>query len=119
MNKRKYMQLSDGPLCQPERRVEVLPIPRRELWGLVAMVLALCVMVGGLLVPAPAVAQSSENACIKEKIGGNPPCTANDVRVGKMEIVGTPQSCTAGSDVTVPIKATIESGPDRWDIGLW
>jgi hypothetical protein len=70
---------------------------------------------------APAFAQSSGNACIVEEVGGNPSCTANDVRIGKMELVTGPSSCDPDDPTpfAVTIKATIESGPDRYDIGLW
>ena len=95
-------------------------------------------LVTGLLAGSDALAQSSGNACIKEKIGGNPPCTANDVRIGTLLLVsndncvgagdpftcctgadtgtcdGGPTSCVVGEDITVTMQATIESGPDRW-----
>jgi hypothetical protein len=70
---------------------------------------------------APAFAQSNNNACIVQQVGGNPPCTANDVRIGHMELVAGPSMCDPNDPTPFPvtIKATIESGPDRYDIGLW
>ena len=79
-------------------------------------------LAGGLIAAAtPAFAQSFNNLCIKEQIGGNPPCTANDVRVGSMQLIAGPSSCdpTNPTPFAVTIEATIESGPDRYDIGLW
>src|SRR5262249_5712306 len=79
-------------------------------------------LAGGLIAAAtPAFAQSSNNNCITQEVGGNPPCTANDVRVGSMQLVTGPSSCdpTDPTPFTVTVEATIESGPDRYDIGLW
>ena len=100
----------------------------------------------GILLAAtamPAAAQSGGNTCIKETIGGNPPCSANDVRVGFLQLVtnencvsagspfscctgnmagtcdGGPTSCFLGEDIDVTLMATIESGPDRYAIGIW
>src|SRR6185369_3550015 len=70
---------------------------------------------------APAFAQSNNNACIVQEVGGNPPCTANDVRIGHMQLVTGPSMCDPNDPTPFPvtIEATIESGPDRYDIGLW
>src|SRR5262245_3312968 len=79
-------------------------------------------LAGGLMAPAtPAFAQSSGNLCITQKIGGNPPCTANDVRIGTMTLIAGPSNCdpTDPTPFAVTLEATIESGPDRYDIGLW
>jgi hypothetical protein len=82
--------------------------------------LVMLLVIGGLILGgSPVAAQSSGNLCIKERIGGNPPCTANDVRIGTLAVVGGAQSCTPGDDITVTLEATIESGPDRWAVGLW
>ena len=62
----------------------------------------------------------SEQLCLKQKTGlNNPSCTANDVRIGKLEIVGESISCTPGEQITVTMKGTVESGPDRYAIGFW
>ena len=49
-------------------------------------------VIGGLLLGAqPAAADSPGNLCIKEETGlNNPACTANDVRVGSMELIFGP-----------------------------
>jgi hypothetical protein len=106
------------------RRTDVAIVARRTFRPLMIARRALALIIScHVLVPAlgpsSATAQSSGNACIKQKIGGSPPCTANDVRIGKLELVGTPQACVVGSSIPVTLKATIESGPERWDIGLW
>jgi hypothetical protein len=76
-------------------------------------------LIGLALAPMPAVAGSSGQLCIKEKVGGNPPCTANDVRVGSMTLISGEPTCEPGQDYTGTFEALIESGPDRYDIGLW
>ena len=77
----------------------------------------------GLIASAtPALAQSSGNACLQKATGlNNPSCTANDVRISKLEVVSGPSTCdpTNTTPFAVTLKATIESGPDRYDIGIW
>ncbi|MDH3629027.1 MAG: hypothetical protein OES25_15385, partial [Acidobacteriota bacterium] len=112
--------------------------------------LGCALVVVGLLAAAPAVAGVSGSDCIEEAMGvGQITCTANDVRIGTLEVVGaavtcdpTPISCEGGlnageacssdgdcpdpfagaclpEQVTVDLKATLISGPERYDIGLW
>jgi Dictyostelium (slime mold) repeat len=77
-------------------------------------------VVGLLFTADSAVAQLADQACIKEKTGlNNPACTANDVRIGRLEVISGPTSCKIGDTITVTLRATIESGPARYDIGLW
>jgi len=80
-------------------------------------------LLGAALIASATVAhaQSSNNACIKEEIGGNPPCTANDVRISGMTLIAGPSTCdpTDPTPFTVTLQATLESGPNRWDVGLW
>src|SRR5262245_43449572 len=61
----------------------------------------------------------SGQQCIKTLLGGNPQCTAGDVRVTSMSVVGTPQSCEPGTNTTVTLEATVISAIARYDIGLW
>jgi hypothetical protein len=68
---------------------------------------------------APSQAGSEGQLCVRQKVGGMPPCTANDVRIGNLEVISGPDSCVLGEDITATLKATIESGPDRYDIGIW
>jgi len=64
-------------------------------------------------------AGSSGQLCIQQKIGGNPSCTANDVRISSLVATGGPITCVPGDFVNATLVATIESGPARYDIGLW
>ena len=86
-------------------------------YGVMMMLLAVSL----IFLAQPAAAQLSGQACIKERVGGNPSCTANDVRIGKFELISGPTTCdpTSNTPITVTLKATIESGPTRYDVGLW
>src|SRR5262245_50203522 len=64
-------------------------------------------------------AGSPGQLCIKEKIGGNPPCSANDVRISSLVASGGSLTCTPGDLLNLTLTATIESGPARYDIGIW
>src|SRR5688572_7207535 len=86
-------------------------------YGMMTMML-----VGLLSMAQPAAAQSSGNQCLKEATGlNNPACTANDVRIGRLELVTGPSTCDPDDPTPfeVTLKATIESGPQRYDIGIW
>jgi len=72
-----------------------------------------------VFITTQAAAGSGGNPCIKEEIGGNPPCTANDVRFSALDVISGPTSCILGEIVTLEVEATLESGPERYDIGLW
>ncbi|MFC1678252.1 putative metal-binding motif-containing protein [Patescibacteria group bacterium] len=70
-------------------------------------------------VTTQAAAQSSGNLCIKEQLGGNPPCTANDVRFSTLDLLNGPSACVLDETVSVELEVKLESGPERYDIGLW
>ena len=88
-----------------------------KLWALSSWVAAMFAWYSA----PPALAQSSGNYCVTEQVGGMPPCTANDVRVGTMTLISGPATCdpTDTTPFTVTLEALIESGPDRFDVGLW
>jgi hypothetical protein len=81
-------------------------------------------MVLGLFFAVPnahAVNGISGQDCLKQKTGlNNPSCTANDVRITEVEVL-TPGfiGCELGETISLDIIATIESGPERYDIGIW
>ena len=75
---------------------------------------------GVLVTATPAQAQISGQQCLKEKtMLNNPSCTANDVRIISLEVLEGNTCLTEGETVDVTLKATIESGPQRYDIGIW
>lgn len=63
--------------------------------------------------------------CIAERVTGpdlDPGCTANDVKITKMEInqATTPFSyCVGGETIIVDLKATLTFGPPKYDIGVF
>lgn len=87
------------------------------LVAVVAFLLSLSLVSFSIITQA--AAQSGGNLCIKEKIGANPPCTADDVRFETLDLIDGPTACMLGETVNVEVKAKIESGPERYDIGLW
>ena len=79
-----------------------------------------CLLLVGVLAPAPAAAQSGGNSCIKEELGGNPSCSANDVRIASLSVAaGGPTSCVEGESVIVTLEALIESTAEKYGIGIW
>jgi hypothetical protein len=82
-------------------------------------VILLNLLLVSLLITTQATAQSSGNLCIKEKLGGDPPCTANDVRFAALDVLSGPTGCMLGETINVTVLVTLESGPERFDIGIW
>ena len=92
--------------------------------ALAMLVASLAVLVGLSASVAPAFADhggTPSAACIRDAAGFNQGniCTANDVRIGRYDLVGAPASCREGDVLTVTLRAQVESGPERYDIGLW
>lgn len=46
-------------------------------------------------------------------------CTANDVRIGQFTLPGGNLTCIAGTDITLLLRAQVESSPERYDIGFY
>jgi len=90
--------------------------PRSLTAGAVVLLILLLI---SFFIAMEAAAQSGGNLCIKEQIGGNPSCTANDVRLVALDMISGPTSCMLGETVTLTVRAKIESSPERYDIGLW
>jgi len=60
------------------------------------------------------------NQCAAERKGSNVGCTAADVSITGMTVVGGPASCTGGSTITVDLDVTVNfATPNRWDIGIF
>lgn len=98
-------------------------IRSRHRWFQVLMALMTCLLPFGVA-KAQAINPDPETQCIRDAADfdqGNI-CTANDVRFGSFEVVtedGQDLFCADGEEVAVLIKSTIESGPERRNIGLW
>ncbi len=72
-----------------------------------------------VLTQSPTLAGTSGTSCLRDATGFTQGtiCSSNDVRIGALEV--TPSTCELGSTLTVNMTARVESGPDRYDIGLW
>jgi uncharacterized repeat protein (TIGR01451 family) len=58
--------------------------------------------------------------CAGSRYGVDLGCTANDVQITSISVVGGLTSCEGGSAITVDLDLTINSGsPDRYDIGIF
>src|SRR5262249_255245 len=80
----------------------------------------LIVFLSSLVIASGAFGQIVGGACIKDATGlNNPACTANDVRISGLSVISGPTTCTPGETLNLTLQATIESGPARYDIGIW
>lgn len=60
------------------------------------------------------------NECAATRFGSDLRCTANDVSITGMSVVGGSSSCSGGDIITVDLDMTVNfSTPDRWDIGIF
>jgi uncharacterized repeat protein (TIGR01451 family) len=58
--------------------------------------------------------------CAGSRYGGDLGCTANDVQITNIAVVGGLGSCEGGSTITVNLSITVNSGsPDRYDVGVF
>ncbi len=75
------------------------------------------------LLSVPLMAQGegvSDSLCLAGVFEpGAPACSTNDVLISQFVLVGPPQTCQADSWREVELEIRIESGVDRYDIGLW
>lgn len=58
--------------------------------------------------------------CAGPRFGSNLGCTANDVSITNIAVVGGPASCTGGNSITVDLDVSVNFAvPNRWDIGIF
>lgn len=58
--------------------------------------------------------------CAGSRYGSNLNCTANDVSITGMSVVGDTTSCTGGTNITVDLEVTVNFGVStRYDIGIF
>lgn len=58
--------------------------------------------------------------CAGPRFGSDLGCTANDVSITNIAVVGGPASCTGGSSITVDLDVSVNFAvPNRWDIGIF
>ena len=86
-----------------------------DILGLVVIVLATMPFL-----PTAEVHAFPINQCAAERFGSNLGCTANDVQITGMSIVGDTASCIGGEDVTLDLQMTVNFGsPSRYDVGIF
>lgn len=60
------------------------------------------------------------NQCAADRFGDDLVCTANDVAITGMQVVGDTTSCVGGTFVTLDLQMSVNFAvPDRWDIGIF
>ena len=81
------------------------------------ILLALCL---ALLLPSLAHA-FLPTQCAAGRFGSDLNCTANDVSITAINVVGgSAPSCTGGQTITLDLDVTVQfASPDRWDIGIF
>ena len=88
-----------------------------QLWRglLVISIVAACLLSHTMTVYAFPV-----NQCAGPRYGENLNCTAGDVSITGMRIVGDTTSCIGETNITVDLEITVNFAvPDRWDIGIF
>jgi len=70
---------------------------------------------------APALAHAFGAAeCAASRFGADLGCTANDVSITGITVVGGTTSCTGGQTITLDLDASVQfASPNRWDIGIF
>lgn len=58
--------------------------------------------------------------CAADRYGDDLGCTAGDVSITGMSVVGDTTSCVGGTDITLDLQLTVNFAvPNRWDIGIF
>lgn len=58
--------------------------------------------------------------CTASRFGDNLNCTAQDVSITNIRLIGDTTSCTGGTNITADLEVTVNfATPDRWDIGVF
>ena len=83
--------------------------------------LTVVVLAASLLWPtAEAQAAFPVTECAADRFGSDLNCTANDVSITGMAVVGETTSCVGGANVTLDLQMTINyANPNRYDIGIF
>lgn len=79
------------------------------------------VLLGAVLFSsAVTVAAYPANQCAADRKGSNLNCTANDVQITGMSVVGDTTSCIGGTQIALDLQAIVNFAvPDRYDIGIF
>jgi hypothetical protein len=101
--------------------------PSRKLTGKLPTLLdAILIKIWGvslffLLLAATGTAHAYPvNQCPADRFGEDLNCTANDVSITGMRVVGDATACVGGTNISLDLEMTINfATPDRWDIGVF
>lgn len=78
------------------------------------------VLAATLFLPASGAHAYLATQCAADRFGTDLNCTANDVSITGMSIIGDTTSCVGGTSVTLDLQMTVNFGsPNRWDIGIF
>ncbi len=73
-----------------------------------------------LLSAVPEVRAYPANQCAADRFGSDLNCTANDVSITGISVVGDTTSCVGGTNITLDLQMTINfATPDRYDVGIF
>jgi len=60
------------------------------------------------------------NQCAADRAGSSLGCTAQDVSITNMQVVGGPASCSGGASITVDLDVTVNFAmPNRYNVGIF
>jgi hypothetical protein len=90
-------------------------------WGMPPVFRSLLMLFAGIwLATAAQAATYPINQCAGDRFGSDLGCTANDVSITGMAVVGDTTSCVGGSNVTLDLQLTVNfQNPSRYDIGIF
>ncbi|MDO8705837.1 MAG: hypothetical protein Q7J84_12915 [Sulfuricaulis sp.] len=81
---------------------------------------AVCLAAVTLFATADAALAFPVNQCPGDRKGSDLGCTAADVSLTGMAVVGDTTSCIGGTNITLDLQMTVNFAvPDRWDIGIF
>ncbi|MBI4823769.1 MAG: DUF11 domain-containing protein [Nitrospirae bacterium] len=84
-------------------------------WLLVFGIVAVC-----LLSHTDTAYAYDETQCAGDRFGEDLNCTAQDVSITNIRVIGDTTSCIGGSSITLDLEVTVNfATPDRWDIGVF
>lgn len=82
--------------------------------------LAFIVLAATLFLPVAEVHAFPANQCAADRYGSDLGCTAGDVSITGMSVVGETTSCVGGTPITLDLQMDVNFAvPDRWDIGIF
>ncbi|WP_134080416.1 DUF6701 domain-containing protein [Thiohalophilus thiocyanatoxydans] len=92
----------------------------RRGWRKTARIAGALLVGALLLAPAPSANAYPADQCAADRFGSDLNCTANDVAITNMQVIGDMTWCEGGTDIVVDLEVTVNfASPDRNDIGVF